>query len=581
MSNGKKPAGDKAEAIIETVLLLAFFSAILYLGPAAAAQHQIRHDYPVGYAASDSFQHQARAESIKQMGQYRNEAPHIVAGLTDIIGFYPPVLYHTTVLLAHLTGIETYDALMLLIGLAMALGALAAYYLARSLGKAVAVLALPLTLFMATGKPFLGAVTFGQMPFFLSAVFLLATAWALTKINEPKGYVLAAIFLAGTIMTHTSETIFITMLFAGIMLAAAVAATAKERNIIAGLKAAVKDNRQLIFAVGGAAAITLYFIPMFIGIWVKALPYKFSVERISASFPAATVFPKDFGLMQYSIVAGIIATAIFAIQKRAELGKLLHSRLFPLLFSAYMLIAGYGTYAGFGLRSFQLRLAWPLFLAPLAAFGTYQAARLALTPLLKRFPKSNAYAGYLTYTAIAIILGAAVVASHYEKPSQGSIDKGRWDAMRWLAENTPKDAKAYVLYSHVYSQTSSLYNTERQTYFLELQPFISMINQLSSTGELNRTSYVTIPSDSGPGFPYRTGLFSFGRHIPTTKTSDHTDICSADYYLIDKAFPEPALTQANLYFMQQFIKANMTVEYDSPAAAVLRNRNKGGNCFAQ
>src|SRR3989338_1153682 len=88
----------RLETAIEVMVILAFFTAILFLGPASASEHRLKHDYPVGYAASDSYQHQSRAEAIKEMGQYRNEAPHMMAGLTDVVGFYPPVLYHVAVL---------------------------------------------------------------------------------------------------------------------------------------------------------------------------------------------------------------------------------------------------------------------------------------------------------------------------------------------------------------------------------------------------------------------------------------------------------------------------------------------------
>lgn len=557
---------EKLENVAEAALLIAFFTLILYLGPAAAADRTIMHDHPVGYAASDSFQHQARAESIKQMGQYRQEAPYLVAGLTDIVGFYPPVLYHLTALLSNLTGLETYDALMLLIGLAIALGAITAYYFAGSLGKAVAALALPMTLFMATGKSFLGAVTFGQMPFVLSAAFLLATAWAMTKLSQPRGWILVSIFLAATIMTHTSEAIFLAILIALIFAAAA----ATKKKSISGIKQALRENKQLIIALTGATAITLYFLPMFIGIWVKALPYKFGIEKTSASFPAATVFPKDYGLMALLLMAGVVFALLFAIQKRAEIGNIVQSRLFPLLFGIYLLIAGYGTYAGFGLRSFQLRLAWPLFLAPLAGFGAYQTIKF----LQQRFFKNS---NHIIYVAVAIIISTAVIAKYYEEPSTGSVGKGQWDAMKWVSENTPEDATVYVTFSPLYFQTSSLYNTQRRTYFLEQPNYIMLVSKLAEGSSDARMTPVTIPSDSGPGFPYRTGLLSFDRHITTTKTSDIIDICSADYYIIDKAFESQIPPQANPRLLLQ--NAGLTIELDNSQATVLKNNNKGGDCI--
>lgn len=569
-------ASERKTSIVEIAILAVLFALMIYLGPGTASQHRLAHDSPVGYSASDAFQHLARAQSIKDMGQYRMEAPYIVAGLGDIVGFYPPAIYHLTALLSHATGLQTHDALMLLVGLAIALGGLLAYYLARSLGKPAAFLAIPLILFMATGKSFLGVVTFGQMPFFLSALFLLGTGWAMSKAGLPRSSVLIAVFFTGTAMTHTSETIFLAMLIGLMFLLAAAKWLPKKK--IDGIKVIASEKKQLILGLIIAASVTLYFWPMFIGIWVKALPYRFTIEVTSASFPAATVFPTDYGFMSIALLLGIAATALFMVQKRQELGNVLNSKLFPLFFSLFMLMAGYGTYAGFGLRSFQLRLAWPLLLAPLAAFGTYQLIRIAVVPFLRNILRNTART--IFYAAVAAMLSIGVIASYYEPPSSGGIGADRWNAMRWIADGTPSNATVYVLYSHAFSQTSTLYSTERKTYFLEFPNFASIINQIVADGTFNRMTPVTIPSDSGPGFPYRTGLLSFGRHISTTETSDTVDICSVQYYLIDKAFAEQALAQANLFLMQQFLKANMTVEYDSQSAAVLKNNNPGGDCIA-
>ena len=148
-------------------------------------------------------------------------------------------------------------------------------------------------------------------------------------------------------------------------------------------------------------------------------------------------------------------------------------------------------------------------------------------------------------------------------------------AMEWIAKNTPQDAWVYALFSPYFGQTSALYNTQRNVYFLEGETFRKMLEKLRNTGKIDRTTLVTIPSDSGVGFPYRKGLLSFGTNTMNTKTSDTIDICSANYYLIDKEVGD-----ANLYLMQRFLQANMSIEYDGPSAAVLKNSYPGGDCVA-
>lgn len=563
----------KLETSIEAAVILAFFTAILFLGPAAASEHKIKHDYPVGYAASDSYQHQSRAEAIKNMGQYRNEAPYMMTGLTDIVGFYPPVLYHITVLLSTISGLETYDALFLIIGLALALGALVAYHLARNLGKAVAFLSLPLTLFITIGAPFLGIATFGQMPAGFSALFLAATAWAITKLELSKGYLIAGVFLAGTIMTHTSEALFFGILVAILFLLMTIPELA--RNRVQGIKNILKENKRFLAAIGVAMLLSLYFLPMFTGIWLKMQPYRFSVETVSASFPAATVYPADFGFMLLVLIAGIISALLFFAQKKGEGHSLIESPMrFTLIFSCFMLLAGFGTYAGFGLRAFQVRLFWPIFLAPLAGFGTYQLLR----PLLARLGKNAS--PLLAVAIITALLSTGVVARYYAPPSTGSMSQFHWEAMNWISENTPKDARVYVLYSQVYSQTSVLYNTERISYFLELNNYNKIIQDLGQNGSFEREHYVTAAADSGAGLPYRKSLLSFGRH--TGFLGGQFDICYANYYIVDKAFGEnqQVLGQVNTLLLQKLLKANATLEYQNQWLAILKNKNVGGDCIA-
>ncbi len=567
-------SGGRWISAAEAAILAVVFTLILYLGPGAASGHMIRHDSPAGYAASDSFQHQARSEAIKGMGQYRNEAPYIVAGLTNVVGFYPPITYHITVLFSHLSGLETYDSLFFIIGLALAASALVIYYFTKSLGKAAAVLALPLALLVATGKPFLGMVTFGQMPFALSSLFLVAAAWAITKLALPKIYLLAAVFIAGTIMTHTSETMFFGIIVAAALLLPAISKVLKEK--LSGIKALLLENSGLAAAFMIAALMAIYFLPIFLKIWLKLQPYRFSVESTSASFPAATVFPTDFGFMLLPIIIGLAAAILLFIQKRDGLGRLLKSpELFTLAFSAYMLVAGLGTYFGFGLRSFQTRLFWPITLAPLAGFGIYQLLRIAL-----KFGSKNISA-FAAAAAVAAALSASVLAVYYEAPSGGTMDRDHWEPMAWIAENTPKDAKVFMLYSHVYSQTSSTYNTERVNYFLELPDFAGLINGYAQKNSFDRKVRVTVPSDSGAQFPYRKGILSFGQLNDGTMTGGVVDICSADYYVADLAFPQEQLAQAAMLLAQKFMAANMTIVYQNPAVIVLRNNNFGGDCLGK
>ena len=567
------------ETLIESAFIVAFFAMLLFLGPATAANHKLEHKLPTGYSASDSYQHQARAQAIYDMGQYKKEAPYMMMGFEDVTGFYPPMLLHLSVILARTSGLPVHDALQIIVGLALTLGAVMMYFFARAMGKSIAILSLPLTIFITTGAPFLGAVTFGQMPFALSSMFLVATAWAITKIELKRSYILIAAALAGSIMTHTSETLFFSMFMAIAFGAAILSKISREK--INAVKAVFTENKAILTGLGLAAALTLYFWPLFIGIWLKIQPYRgIKVETESASFPAATVHIFNaFGHMMYAfIMIGLIAAIIIAIQKKSGLGTLLHNpKIFPLAFSAWMMAAGFGTYLGFGLRSFQTRLYWPITLAPLAGFGIYNILR-PITSTIKKGPNM-----FIIAAATTLILSAFIVEAHYQKPVATAMPEQHWETMRWIAQNSTKNAKVGVLYSQILSQTSMLYNDERVNYFVEFPEAVNIINEINANnGTLGRTRQMSIATDSGSGVPYRKGLFSFGQHTAETSTNGKFDICGFDYYMIDLAFDErnKALQQLNFFMIQKFARHNMTAEHQNDWVIVMKNNNKGGECLA-
>ena len=69
---------------LEKIMLIIFFAILLYIGPGVLFDHKIKHDFPFAYGASDAFQHQIRAESIKDMGNFRYEASYLVKGVENI-----------------------------------------------------------------------------------------------------------------------------------------------------------------------------------------------------------------------------------------------------------------------------------------------------------------------------------------------------------------------------------------------------------------------------------------------------------------------------------------------------------------
>src|SRR3989344_1820968 len=106
---------NKMKIDIEKIFLTVFFAVFLLIGNGFLFDHKLKHDFQYAYLASDAFQHQIRAESIKDAGNYRNEASYIVMGIEGAVGYYPPIIYHLSVILSYLSGLEAYDTIYFIV----------------------------------------------------------------------------------------------------------------------------------------------------------------------------------------------------------------------------------------------------------------------------------------------------------------------------------------------------------------------------------------------------------------------------------------------------------------------------------
>ena len=549
----------KPSAAIEVLALIAFFTLILYLGHGTSAGHAIRHDFPAGLGASDAYLHAVRAEGIREMGSYRYEAPYTMAGYTDVLGAYPPVLYHLSVLVSLATGMETYDSIILVIAMSMAIAVLIMYFAIKTVDMKMALLSLPAMLLIASGKQYLGGVVFGQLIFMMGSFFLVASVWAMSR--EPNSVALMGLFFAATLLSHTSETVFLVLLV-GLAMAYSLAHSALKGKI-SGVKSFISEHRKYFMAGLLAAVISIYFLQIFWLIWMKAQPYQgIQVEKVSGSFPAATVNLPEYNFMLIFLGIGILLTAYLYFRKSGQLHKLLNQpKLLLLGFSLFMLLVGFGNYAGLGLRAFQTRFYWPITLAPLFAFGFYQAIKFVHKKL-----------DVIQSAGIALIITGIVLFYLYIPAPPGAMDKARWDGMAWIAENTPSDAVIYVLYSDVYQQSSSLYNTKRVTRLIDINDLAASVNQQ----QLRRDFNTALPFDGAVGLPYRQGL-GFGFHKGEKELGGRYDLCSADYFLVDKASTQ--VSQINQQIEALLLQHSVSVAYSSSGVSVLRNENPGGDCL--
>ncbi len=537
---------------IEKIFLLLFFGVFLFAGYGFFSAGRLQHGFPYGYLASDAFQHQIRAESIKDAGNYKNEASYIVMGVQGAVGYYPPVLYHLSVILSHLSGLEVYDTIYFIVFFFAAIASLMMYMTIRQFNKNVAIISLPICLLVFSGGLYTG-FTWGNWPTLLSQFFLVCVFWCTSRLDLKKSYILLGIFLSANVMTHTSEGLFAGVYLALFFLASCIVA---KKIRLGALKSLV---------LGGvlAFAITSYYLVIFKGVWVPRQPFVFAVSRM---WDNPTMYLSDFKLFAAFMIIGIVLS-LFFIKKS----------LVPALSSLSMILIGMGNYYGFREKAFQLRFFWPIFLSFLIGFGIYQSLKLVIKDwkLLYSVILSSV-------VAFAILLGSVPLVPHYSKlETNGLMDQYHWEAFKWLEKNSEQESRVYFFHGDIYSQDALLRNAKRTHAQIIPEDFVDAIKKR----EIRRIYETDMPGDGGGGAPYRKSFFSFGFALDENRPENSPgkkDICNFDYYVFDKLSRQQVLAQYNLVIASELQKKSFIGKpFENQVVLILKNNRRGDDCIEQ
>lgn len=553
---------------IEKTVLAVFFGILLFIGPGNLFAHKIMHDYPYGYFASDTFQHQVRADAIKDAGNFRYEANYISHGLDNVVGRYPPILYHLAVIFSYASGLEVYDAIYFVVFFFAILGAFLMYFVIRNFNKNVALISLPLMVLMiafpvntfsfsslaSLESEYSTGFIFGHWPSMLGQFFLVAFAWCIMKIDLEKSYIFIAIILSAIILTHTSEAVFAVIF----LLLFAI-------TKFIGKSITKADIKKTIIAAGITLLLTIYYITIFKNTWASSQPYTFKVDAAWNGNPGFYIL--GFGVLLVFIIIGIIA-AFFRLKNMDV----------ALVFGLSMLLAGFMNYIGFELRSFQIRFFWPVYLSVFFGLGIY----LLLKSIVKNW---NIFYSVLPLVVfIVLILGIVKIPSvpHYSKnpDSAGLMDAYHWSALNWLSINAEQNSRIYFFYGDIYGQDALLRNSKRVHYLVDPDDFKKSLKE----GKIKRSYLSKLPGDSGGGLKIKTGIFSFQDALDS-KPDDYLfgprDICGFEYAVFDKVLRYDVLAKYNMLIASELLKKDYIKNaFENEVAVILKNSKTGDDCIA-
>jgi hypothetical protein len=551
----------KIKIELEKIILMIFFVSVLYLGPGMLFDHSISHDFPYAYGASDSFQHQTRAEAIKDLGN-KFDAPYIVKGNTDFVLIYPPILYQLAIIISYASGLETYDSIYFAVTFFAVIASLVMYFVIRNFNKTVAILSLPLSLLIFS-SPVSTGFLWGHWPSIIAQPFLVLIFWAILRINLRYSFILIAIAISGTALAHTSSTIF-----AFIFLAMVFGLKMILRKLT------IEEFKSMALAMITFIMISFYYLIIFINTWAVKQPYEFSILPVWDGNPGFYI--AGFGLLLVPMAIGII----FSIVK-------IKTSHVVIIASLAMLIGGFMNYAGFQVRSFQMRFFWPIYLSVLVGLGIYVVLKL----VIKKWT--------IIHTSILFIILLVMISGVVNFPiikqtniqvipsipqlnqgtSPGLMNPFHWQGLTWFNDNTPKNATVYFFYGDIYGQDAVLRNTKRLHQQVDPREFVAALQERKIKKE-----YVSeVPGDSAGSFYRRHSFFDFTTpdKVPGLYFGPR-NICNFDYLVFDKVSRQQVLAQYNLIIASELLQKDyIGIVFENEVLVVLKNNNVGVDCIEE
>ena len=542
---------DKKRA--EVMIILLFILFLLFLKIGQPWNHSMSHTYPQFFNANDNFLHASLSEYVRDKGNYAFAPVYFSGGYDDVVGYIPPIIHHLSAMVSYLTGLETYDTIYLVVMFLTCFGYVLVYFAIKRVNKTLALLSLPFMIGVYSFT-FEIAHAWGMSIFIIGSFFVFAFLWSMENFDRKYSFILIALFLSGMALGHTSELIFgmgFLIIYLAVKFFSRGLSKTEIKNVVLSL---------VIFSV-----VSVYYLIIFYFTWMKTNPLTFSVMESPTFAPNLPVNLSDFGLTQFLIYLGLLFFLfIFFLKEDSERLKI--NAMSPVILAGiFFLLMGFTNYIGFGIRAFQTRIFWPVYLAVFMGLAIY-----FIPAHFRRWRFRYAY-------GIAILLLVVFFFNHYGGLyGPGIIDQQVWNGFRWVSENTPEDSKIYHFYSRPVTQDYSLLSIKRVSYFVDLNDYTeSFQNQVIKSEYKSR-----IAGLQDTHLPYRKSLFSYGYHAQESEFKDQViSMWDMDYYVFVMYDPLDSNNALIIYngFVRDYMLNQTWMEesYSNSEVSILKNNEPG------
>ncbi len=548
---------------LEYALLLLTLTLLLWLGPGTIWAHQVDHGYPYAYNAADAFQHQARAEGILLIGDYEYEPMERISGVfAEFPGYYPPTVSQLGALWAAIPGLETYHTTPALVFLSIFVSGALMYFIIRRFNKIMALLSLPLYLYLFSTPVAMRYFTWGHWPGIFGQLFIFLLAWTVLERDMPGWILFILIALTGVFMAYTSYVIP-----TGIIILAALGLMLRNGEL--------RMNRILTLAL--AAPVFLLIVSRFAIIFINVWGPLMEAQTVVRDWPGgggAPVFA-ELGAIRLLVVCGAILSVVILSQQFLKKSV---TKPLIILFGLVMFGLGYANAIGFHKRAFFVRLLWPIYLSVFLGILLYYAGQM----LLKQLGIKWNLALGVGVTAILLITIAATIS----KPSAGAgtMNQQLWDGITWLRDTTPENATFAVMYGDVFVG-DLLWNLQRHHFLIDKGGYVEAFKNNSvkryPLGVIGTNVYpfTIIPEDLHKKNPVFWG-WEEDSSLAEKNLWKERDICAWDYILFTKQSYQPALTQYGLYIANLLLEKEwIDIVFQNDEVAILHNSNTGDACI--
>ena len=536
--------------IHKDILSLEHFSSLF--------SNKLTHDFPQGYLSTDSFYKYDRAHYLIESGNFKNTEWYTVDGREDLFQDDSPFAYFLTAIYSLNSGIPDYDSYQFIGIIIKIISVFVMYLFIRKLNEKAAILSLGLSPFIFFKNNFI-SFHYGWIPITVAASIMVFLFWVLLNRELIFNWLLLGLSIAAAMLSHLSEFIYAALIMA-VFLIYTIIKNKFNQTII----------KKYLLSVSVALLFAFYFIP---STFINLFAVSSTGGIIGSTVESEPTFPitvlTDFGIFLPILLLGLFIFIYYCIKENEKFEYIIPISL--ITFISFLPLLKFSD------RFYQIRFFWPVFFMIFFGFGTY----FLLNLFIKKLKKYKS----VIITIMTLIMIVLSIKLYYTPTSPNSliVNKDMWDGMQWIQNNVPKESSTLIVYGDSYSQYGVYLMFGRLIHEINDDDYINKLNKGIIVNE-----YVIREFIHGYDYFVRKGLFSFepvklGKpEWEQTRGWENTDLCSFDYYVIDKLSRYKEVIDYNLKIRQTLLNSGHFEEvFSNGWYIILKNEKPEEDCIGK